>query len=129
MKSNQFKPERKKKKEKKELHLGGTAIGRATQEVLAGKVLEKKKTFSLFPYLIFLASLAFVYIANDFALEKKVREISSLQKHLMELRYEYISVKSNLLNISKQSQLAKRLENMGIKENKEPVRIIKVNKK
>lgn len=129
MKSNQFKPKKRKKKEKKEMNLSGSAIGRAAQDVLAGKVLEQKKTFSLFPYLIFLALLAFIYIANDFALEKKVRKISKLQKELMELRYEYISVKSNLLNISKQSQLATKLESMGIKESKEPVRIIKINKK
>ena len=130
MKSNQFKPEKKKKKEKKEKHLkAGQSIGRATKEVLGGEMLEKEKTFKLFPYLIFLALLAFIYIANDFALEKKVRKISAMQKELMEMRYEYVSVKSNLINISKQSQLAKRLENLGIKENRDPVRIITINKK
>jgi len=129
MRSNRLKPEKKKKKAKKENPLKGSGIGRATQEVLGGKMLENEKTFRLFPYLIFLAALAFVYIANDFALEKKVRKISALQKDLMEMRYEYVSVKSNLINISKQSQLAKRLENLGIKENRDPVRIITINKK
>lgn len=128
MKSNQLKPKKSKKK-KSEVHIDGTVIGRATHEVLAGKVLEQKRTFRLFPYLIFLAFLAFIYIGNDFALEKKVRKINALQKQLLELRYEYISVKSNLLNISKQSKLATKLESLGIKENKEPVKIIKINTK
>ncbi len=130
MKTNSLKPKKKEKKEKKLSVPAAGRLGKATQEVLSGGVLEKERTFRLFPFLLFLSFLAFVYITNDFTLESKVREISRLQKEVKELRYEYISVKSNLITISKQSQLAKRLEKLGIKENKEPLKVIriKVNK-
>ncbi len=104
-------------------------FGRATQEVLGGAILENKKAQRIFPYLLFLALLAFVYITNDYVLENKVRRISSLERQVKELRYEYISVKSDLMTLSKQSQLEKRLEGLGIKENKEPVKAIIIHTK
>jgi len=122
MKGNQFKRE------------GGHAEGtgtfvRATQDVLGGGILENKKAKRVFPFLLFLALLAFVYITNDYLLENKVREITRLERQIRELRYEYISVKSDLMTLSKQSQLEKRLEKMGIKENKEPVKTIVIDSK
>jgi len=104
-------------------------FGRATQDVLGGAILENKKAQRIFPYLLFLALLAFVYITNDYVLENKIRKITKMEREIKELRYEYISVKSDLMTLSKQSQLAKRLESMGIKENKEPVKTIIIHEK
>ena len=104
-------------------------FGRATQEVLGGAILENKKAQRIFPYLLFLALLAFVYITNDYVLENKVRQITKMERNIKELRYEYISVKSDLMTLSKQSQLEKRLESLGIKENKEPVKTIVIDTK
>lgn len=128
MKTNKYKPEKKDKKIKKK-DKKNRKLGKATQEILAGDVLEKKETVKWIPFILFLTLLAFLYITNDYIIESKVRKIGKLQKELMELRYEYVSVKSNLMNISKQSQLAKRLEKMGIKENKEPVKVIRIQSK
>lgn len=126
MKTNSLKPKKKKKGKHLKAPVNGKRISKATQEVLGGGVLEKERTFRMFPFLLFLAFLAFIYITNDFTLESKFREVSHLQKEVQELRYEYISVKSNLITISKQSQLAKRLKKLGIKENKEPLKVIKI---
>ena len=127
MKGNQFKKE---KQEREGGHAEGTGtFVRATQDVLGGGILENKKAKRVFPFLLFLALLAFVYITNDYLLENKVREITRLERQIRELRYEYISVKSDLMTLSKQSQLEKRLEKMGIKENKEPVKTIVIDSK
>lgn len=125
MKTNDLKPQKK----KKQLSAKKSRLGKATQEVLSGGVLEKERTFRMFPFLLFLAFLAFVYITNDYTVESKVRKIDHLEQEVREMRYEYISVKSNLINISKQSQLAKRLKNLGIKENNEPLKVIKIKVK
>ncbi len=130
MKTNSLKPRKKKKEKKLKTSAQKGGFGKAAQGLLGGGVLEKERTFRMFPFLLFISFLAFIYITNDFTLESKVRKISHLQKEVMELRYEYVSVKSNLIVISKQSQLAKRLGKLGIKENKEPLKVIriKVNK-
>ena len=48
---------------------------------------------------------------NDF-----VREVNRLSNQLKELRSEYISTKSELMFTSKQSEVAKAVEFMGLKE-------------
>ncbi len=104
----------------------GAEISTTTKRILGGELLTEK-TFKLFPFLLFIALLAFIYIANNYLAEEKVRRINHLHKELKELRFEYIDSKSNLTELSKQSQLAKKLEAMGIKENKQPVKTLKVN--
>ncbi|HHL57319.1 MAG: hypothetical protein DRI88_07675 [Bacteroidetes bacterium] len=104
----------------------GAEISTTTKGILGGELLTEK-TFKLFPFLLFIALLAFIYIANNYLAEEKVRNINHLHKELKELRFEYIDSKSNLTELSKQSQLAKKLEAMGIKENKQPVKTLKVN--
>ncbi len=52
--------------------------------------------------------------------------INKLRKEIKELRYEYINVKTKLLQIEKQSQIAKTLEKRGIKKNNQPVKILEV---
>ena len=101
-------------------------VGGAIKEVLGGDLISTG-TFKFFRYLLYLALLAFIYIANNYYAENNIREINRLRKDLKELRYEYINVKTRLMHIEKQSQIAKKLEKRGIKKNTEPVKILEVN--
>ena len=103
----------------------GNLVGKSLGKVLGGSYISEG-TFKFFRYLIFLAFLAFIYIANNYYAENNIREINQLRKELKELRYEYIHVKTQLMDIEKQSQIAKKLEKKGIKKNKQPVKIIQV---
>ncbi len=100
-------------------------VGNVLQNVLGGAYLSTG-TFKFFRYLLYLALLAFIYIANNYYAENNIREINKLRKDIKELRYEYISVKTQLMHIEKQSQIAKKLEKRGIKKNKQPVKTIKI---
>ena len=112
--------EDKKKATKKDGVLSNTV-----KDVLGGDLLSTG-TFRFFRYLLYLALLAFIYIANNYYAENNIREINKLRKELKELRYEYINVKTRLIQIEKQSQIAKTLEKSGIKKNNQPVKIIEV---
>ncbi len=127
MKGNKRKKEV--KEEKTTRHHAVGSFGRATQDVLGGAILENKRTRQIFPFLLFLAGLAFIYITNDYVLEKKVRRVAKIEREIKDLRYEYISVKSDLMTLSKQSQLEKRLESIGIKETEEPVKTLIIYQK
>ncbi len=127
MKGNKRKKEI--KEEKTTHHDAVGSFGRATQDVLGGAILENKRTRQIFPFLLFLAGLAFIYITNDYVLEKKVRRVAKIEREIKDLRYEYISVKSDLMTLSKQSQLEKRLESIGIKETEEPVKTLIIYQK
>ncbi len=76
------------------------------------------------PFLLFLAVIALVYIANSHLAEKKVRRINKLGKEIRELKWEYLSVKSELMFRSKLSEVSKAVEPLGLKElNTPPQRI------
>ena len=128
MEANRIKINKPKKKEKKRKSgRSGLGIANATRKLFGGDKLTEG-TFRLFPFVLFIAFIAFIYIANNFYAERKVRNISKIQKELKEIKYEYISTKSRLMHLSKQSQIAKKMEGTGIKESTEPVKIIRTEK-
>lgn len=95
--------------------------------LLGGGFLMSRKTQQQMPFLFFLALLAVIYIANSYYAEKNIRKIESLQKELKELRFEYVSAKSMLMQNSRQSAIARRLEGDGLYEATEPPEKINLN--
>jgi hypothetical protein len=68
------------------------------------------------PFFLFLAALAVVYIYNGHYADKTVRNISKTAKEVKELQWEYKTVKSEVMFQSKQSELLKAVEPLGLKE-------------
>jgi Bacteriodetes cell division protein (FtsL-like) len=68
------------------------------------------------PFFLFLAALAVVYIFNGHYADKTIRKINRTAKEVKELKYEYIAVKSKVMYQSKQSELVKVVEPLGLKE-------------
>jgi len=93
--------------------------------VLDGSLLTKKIVAKQLPYIIFLTFLAVIYIGNRYHAEKVIREIVSLQNELKELRSEAITTTSELMHISKQSEVSKLV----IKNNLELYESLKPPKK
>ena len=92
---------------------------------MAGDFLSDR-SFRYFPFLLFLAFLASIYIANNYLAENKIRKANEMREDLKEMRYEYITGKSELMEASKQSKISKSLIEIGIKENTEPVKSLKI---
>ncbi|MFN4257155.1 MAG: FtsL-like putative cell division protein [Saprospiraceae bacterium] len=70
--------------------------------------------FGNLSFLLFLGFLGIIYIANAHFAEKRVRDIQRLQKEIKELKWEYMSIKSNLMFRSMQSQIDTSVENSGL---------------
>lgn len=68
------------------------------------------------PFFLFLALLAVVYIYNGHYADKTIRQINRTSKEVKELQYEFIDVKSKVMGQSKQSELVKTVEPLGLKE-------------
>lgn len=84
--------------------------------VIDGTILTRESVLKGLPFLFYIAFLAVLYIGNAFYAEKKVMQIEKIKKELKELRTESISVKSNLMYLSKQSEVIKRISPFGVKE-------------
>lgn len=67
-------------------------------------------------FFLFLAVLAVIYIYNGHYADKTARNINRVSKELKELQYEYKTLKSEVMFRSKQSELAKSVEDFGLKE-------------
>jgi hypothetical protein len=77
------------------------------------------------PYFLFLSLLAVVYIYNGHYSDNTVKDINKTSKELKELQYEYKSMKSEVMFRSKQSELAKAVAPLGLKELVQPPVILK----
>jgi hypothetical protein len=66
------------------------------------------------PFFLFLAILAIVYIYNGHKADKLIRNITTTEKNIKELEYEYKTVKSELIFRSKASELVSVVEPMGL---------------
>lgn len=89
--------------------------------------INKNMIVGMMPFMFFLTALCLIYIANSYYAEKTVREIDTISKELKELRSEYITGKSDLMYSSKQSNVAAKAADIGIKESLEPPSKIVVN--
>ncbi|MEO1517785.1 MAG: FtsL-like putative cell division protein [Bacteroidota bacterium] len=68
-----------------------------------------------FPLVLFVGFLLLVYIANAHYAEKKVRMIQGLEGEVKELRWHYISLKTELIRRTKRSELVDKVGQKGLK--------------
>lgn len=78
------------------------------------------------PYLIFLALLAIIYIANNNHAIALVRAVDNKKKELKELRWRYMDLQSRLMYQTSESQLKLKTEQLGLQPLKEPAFEIKI---
>ena len=67
-------------------------------------------------FFLFLTLLAVVYIYNGHLADKTVRNSGRTTREVRELQHEYKTVKSEVMSRSKQSELVKAVEPLGLKE-------------
>lgn len=84
--------------------------------VFSGTFLSNDKVVKHVPFILFLSVIAILYIANGYWADDKVRQVNKISAQLKELRSEYISTKSDLAFVSKQSEVAKAADKLGLKE-------------
>ena len=77
------------------------------------------------PFFLFLAALAILYIYNGHYSDNTIKNINKTSKELKELQYEYKTLKSEVMLRSKQSELAKAVEPLGLKELMNPPFVLK----
>ncbi|MBL4709205.1 MAG: hypothetical protein JKY48_12285 [Flavobacteriales bacterium] len=105
----------KKKKAVSESKAGKRQIG-GMKALLTGSFLSKERVVDALPFVFFLTFLGICYIANGYQTQKVVIDLHNTNNSLKELRSEYITTKSDLMVISKQSKVAEATVGMGLRE-------------
>lgn len=101
-------------------------VGSSLHSIVDGTFLTRQNLLTQVRFLLFITFIGVLYIANAYNAEKTIIEISRTKRQLEELRFEYISTKSKLMFHSKQSEVAYKLKNSGVKESVTPPLVIKV---
>ena len=83
-------------------------------------VISKESATGMLPFIIFLCFLVMVYIANNHLTMKNIRNIDILSKEIKELSWEYKSLKADLMFKSKMTEVAKKVDTLGLRELIEP---------
>jgi Bacteriodetes cell division protein (FtsL-like) len=113
--------EKKPIEERPELKSGkGNVVTRTVGSLLSGSFLSKEQALRSLPFLLFLTVVALFYISNGYYAEEQIRKLNRLSNDLKELRSEFIISTSDVMFISKQSEVARRSALLGIKESVEP---------
>jgi hypothetical protein len=80
---------------------------------------------SALPFVLFLVLLGMIYIGNMHLAEKNIRSIDKLNREVKELTWDYKTTKADLAFKSTFSEVAKRVDTLGIKQSLEPPQRLK----
>jgi len=85
-----------------------------------GNFLEQGLPIKYLPNIAFITMLVIVYIGYNHNAEKTLRDINKLEVEVENLRADYTTLKSDYMYSRLQSEVAKRVASMGLKESKIP---------
>ena len=79
-------------------------------------VVSKEAATQMLPFIVFIGFLTMLYIGNRHLAEKSIREINKLSKEVKELSWDFKTIKADLMLKSTQSEVAKKVDTLGLKE-------------
>jgi hypothetical protein len=92
------------------------------KELMSGTIVTEKVILKNLGFLIFLTILGALYIGNRFHEESLIRKTTKLQKEVRDLRSDALSTSSELMSVSRQSEVTRLVKErgLGLEELKEP---------
>jgi hypothetical protein len=80
------------------------------------------------PHILFLTAIGIFYIGNNHWAEKTIRKVDKTRIEVEELRADYTSLKADYMFASKQSEVARKVQSIGLKESQTPPNKLIVDK-
>lgn len=80
------------------------------KDLIDGSILTRQIIVNQLPYILFLSFMAAIYIGNRYHAEKVFHDMAKLQQVVNDLRAEAITSESELMFISKQSEVARAVK-------------------
>lgn len=101
-------------------------VERNVAQVLSGNILTRAEVRRMYPYVLFIAVLMFLYIANGYHIQKLHRRHDRISEQIKELRSRSLTLSSIRMTATRQSEIIKELEARGIplQESLTPPKII-----
>lgn len=84
------------------------------RELLSGTMISEKLILNNLGYITFVTFLLAIYIGNRFNAEKVTRESTRLQREVKDLKAESLSISSELVHSSRQSEVYRLIREKGL---------------
>jgi hypothetical protein len=91
-------------------------------------VFEDGLPVKYFPYILYVSAIGIFYIGNSHYAEKTIRKIDRIQVEVEDLRADFTTLKADYMYDSKQSEVASKVEKIGLYESSKPPFQIKIKK-
>ena len=89
-------------------------------QFLTKGILNAEAATRALPFVLFIAFLGMLYIANMHMAERSIRDISKISKEVKELGWDYKNTKAELAYKSTITEVARRVDTLGLKESLTP---------
>lgn len=91
---------------------------------LRGSFLADERNAVHWPFLLYLGLLALISIYSAHSADRKVFRIAELQTELKELKSQYVSTRSQLMNATKLSVVSEKVNERGLSQSAESAYVI-----
>lgn len=105
---------------KKESSTGTSIFSGLERRIKLETYFEEGFPVKYLPKILFVLALSLIYISNTHYSEKTIRKINQTQTEVEDIRADYTTLKADLMFSSKQSEVARRVKALGLKESKNP---------
>lgn len=100
------------------------------RSVLSGNILSRQEVGKIYPYLLLVAFLAFLYIGNVFRMQHLHRKQARLRIEVKELRAKSLTMASIKMNATRRSKIIEEVQRRGLplRESLVPNKVIPADK-
>lgn len=84
------------------------------RDILNGNILTSRFIRKQYMLILMLVVLSIFYIDNRYTSEKQIKQVAELKKQIQDAKYESLTISAELVEISRQSNVYKLLQERGI---------------
>jgi len=95
-------------------------------DILKGKFLVSEDSIKNWRFILFVSILAVIMISSAHNADRKVHELAKLNNRVLELRSEFVDVRTKVQQVRLESHITSRVESIGLKTSVVPPQKIKV---
>lgn len=88
--------------------------GFSLKDLLNGSIFTKDFMRKQYPLLLMVAVLLFFYIGNRYYCEIQMKEEIRLRRELKEVKYEYLGISAELMQVSRRSSVLRLVNERGL---------------
>lgn len=86
----------------------------SVRDILNGNILTNRFIKKQYMLVLMLVVLSIFYIDNRYTSEKQLKQVAELKKQIQDAKYESLTISAELVEISRQSNVYKLLQERGI---------------